>query len=161
MRWSEIDEARALWTIPGERAKNGRAHEVPLSAPALEIVRSIPRLDGSDLVLTTNGRTAISGFSKAKARLDCASGIGLSDRDEWRVHDIRRSVATLMAEMGIAPHVVDKLLNHVSGAIRGVAAVYNRHSYTDERRRALDAWARRLAAIVDAEAAGNVVAFAR
>ncbi len=161
MRWSEIDDARALWTIPGERAKNGRAHEVPLSAPALDILRAIPRLDGCDLVFTTNGRAAISGFSKAKARLDRASGVGLSDRDEWRIHDIRRSVTTFMAEMGIAPHVVDKLLNHVSGAIRGVAAVYNKHAYTDERRRALDAWARRLAAIVDSEATGNVVAFAR
>jgi integrase len=161
MRWSEIDQARALWTIPGERAKNGRAHEVPLPAPALDILRAIPRLDGSDFVLTTTGSAPISGFSKAKARLDRASGVGLTDRDEWRVHDIRRSVTTFMAEMGIAPHVVDKLLNHVSGSIRGVAAVYNRHSYTDERRRALDAWDRRLAVIVDAEPRGNVIAFGR
>jgi len=161
MRWSEIDEARALWTIPGDRAKNGRAHEVPLSAPALDVLRSLPRLDGSDLVFTTNGQASISGFSKAKARLDRASGVGLTERDEWRVHDLRRTVTTFMAGMEIAPHVVDKLLNHVSGTIRGVAAVYNRHSYTDERRRALDAWARRLAAIVATESVGNVVAFAR
>jgi integrase len=161
MRWSEIDEARALWTIPGERAKNGRAHEVPLPAPATDILGSIPRVDGSDLVFTTNGWSPISGFSKAKLRLDSASGVGLTERDEWRVHDIRRSVTTFMAEMGIPPHVVDKLLNHVSGSIRGVAAVYNRHAYTDERRRALDAWARRLAAIVDGDRRGNVVAFGR
>jgi integrase len=161
MRWSELDETHALWTIPGERAKNGRAHEVPLSEPAIDILRSIPRLDGSDLVFTTNGRAAISGFSKAKARLDDVSGVGLTERDEWRVHDIRRSVTTFMAEMGIAPHVVDKLLNHVSGSIRGVAAVYNRHSYTDERHRALDAWANRLAVIVDTKPRSNVVAFGR
>jgi integrase len=161
IRWSEIDEARALWTIPGERAKNGRAHQVPLPAPAIDILGSIPRVDGSDLVFTTNGQTPISGFSKAKLRLDNASGVGLTGRDEWRVHDIRRSVTTFMAEMGIAPHVVDKLLNHVSGSIRGVAAVYNRHAYTDERRRALDAWANRLAAIVDGDRRGNVVAFGR
>jgi hypothetical protein len=134
---------------------------VPLSAAALGVLRALPRLDGTDLVFTTNGRAAISGFSKAKARLDRASGVGLTERDGWRVHDIRRSVITFMAEMGIAPHVVDKLLNHVSGAIRGVAAVYNRHSYTDERRRALDAWSHRLATIVDAAAATNVVAFGR
>jgi integrase len=161
MRWSEIDEARALWTIPGERAKNGRAHEVPLAAPALGILGSIPRVEGSDLVFSTNGRTPISGFSKAKLRLDHASGVGLTERDEWRLHDIRRSVTTFLAEMGVAPHVVDKLLNHVSGSIRGVAAVYNRHGYTDERRRALDAWANRLAAIVDGEQGHNVVAFGR
>jgi integrase len=112
-------------------------------------------------VFTTNGRSSISGFSKAKARLDRASGVGLTDRDEWRVHDIRRSVTTFMAEMGTPPHVVDKLLNHVSGSIRGVAAVYNRHGYTDERRRALDAWAQRLAAIVDDEPRSNIVAFGR
>ena len=161
MRWSEIDEARALWTIPGDRAKNGRAHEVPLSGAALEIQCSIPRVEGSDFVFSTNGRSSISGFSKAKARLDRDSGIGLTDRDEWRVHDIRRSVTTFMAEMGIAPHVVDKLLNHVSGSIHGVAAVYNRHGYTDERRRALDAWAQRLAAIVADEPRSNIVAFGR
>jgi integrase len=161
MRWPEIDETRALWVIPGERAKNGRAHEVPLSGPAIDILRAIPRLDGSDLVFTTNGQTAINGFSKAKARLDRASGVGLADRDKWRVHDIRRSVTTFMAQMGIAPHVVDKLLNHVSGSIRGVAAVYNRHAYTDERRRALDAWAQRLAAIADDEPRTNVVVFGR
>jgi integrase len=161
IRWSEIDEARALWTIPGERAKNARAHQVPLPALATDILGSIPRIEGSDLVFTTNRQTPISGFSKAKLRLDKASGVGLTDRDEWRVHDIRRSVTTFMAEMGIAPHVVDKLLNHVSGSIRGVAAVYNRYAYTDERRRALDAWANRLAAIVDGNRRGNVVAFGR
>jgi integrase len=107
---------------------------------------------------TTNGRTAISGFSRAKLRLDRVSGVGLTDRDEWRLHDLRRSAATHMAEMGIAPHVVDRLLNHVSGSIRGVAAVYNRHSNIDERRRALEGWALRL---VDGERRGNVVAFTR
>jgi integrase len=161
MRWSEIDETRALWVIPGERAKNRRTHEVPLSRPAIDILCSTPRLDGSDLVFTTSGRAAISGFSKAKARLDRASRIGLTDRDEWRVHDIRRSVTTFMAEMGVPPHVVDKLLNHVSGSIRGVAAVYNRHGYTDERRRALDAWAQRLVAIVGDEPRSNVIALGR
>jgi integrase len=161
MLWSEIDGPRALWVIPGNRAKNGRAHEVPLSGAALEILSSIPRVTGSDFVFTTNGRSPISGFSKAKARLDRAARVGLDNRDEWRMHDVRRSVTTFMAEMGIAPHVVDKLLNHVSGSIRGVAAVYNRAGYTDERRRALDAWAQRLAAIVDDEPRRNVVAFVR
>jgi integrase len=161
MQWREIDEARALWTLPAARSKNKRGHEVPLASAAIDILRSIPRLDGSDLVFTTNGQTPISGFSKAKLRLDNASGVGLTDRDEWRIHDIRRSVTTFMAEMAIPPHVVDKMLNHVSGAIRGVAAVYNVHGYTDERRRALDAWARRLAAVVDAEPTSNVVAFGR
>jgi integrase len=138
---------------------SGRAHEVPLTSSALDTLRSIPRVEDVDLVFTTNGQTPISGFSKAKLRLDQASGVGFTDRDEWRVHDIRRSVATFMAEMGIAPHVVDKLLNHVSGSIRGVAAVYNRHGYTDERRRALDAWAHRLTAIADGEPRSNVLAF--
>src|SRR5262249_42140187 len=153
-----IDEGRALWTIPGDRAKNGRTHEVPLSTLAIDVLRSVPRLDDPDLVFTTNGRAPISGFSKAKLRLDRASGVGLTDRDEWRVHDIRRTVTTYLAGMNFPPHVVDKILNHVAGTIRGVAAVYNRYSYFDERRRALDAWAERLKLIVEPDGSSNVVA---
>lgn len=157
MRWSEINEGRALWTIPGDRAKNGRTHEVPLTALAMDVLGSVPRLTDSDLVFTTNGRTPISGFSKAKLRLDQASGVGLTDRDEWRVHDIRRTVTTYLAGMNFPPHVVDKILNHVAGAIRGVAAVYNRYSYLDERRSALEAWAARLRSIIEPREASKVV----
>jgi hypothetical protein len=81
---------------------------------------------------------------------------------DWRLHDLRRTFSTGMAELGIAPHVVEKILNHQTGAISGVAAVYNRFQYIEERRRALDAWGARLLAIVDDSApAGNVVGLRR
>ena len=125
---------------------------------ALDILRAIPRVEGNDLVFSTNGATPISGFSRAKARLDKVSGVGTSDADEWRLHDLRRTVTTHLARMNFPPHVVDKILNHVTGALGGVAAVYNRHDYLPERRQALDAWANRLQSILRPAEAPNVVA---
>jgi integrase len=149
VRWNEINLEGALWTIPAEKSKNGQAHEVPLSPAALDILNSLPHM--GELVFTTTGTTPISGFSKAKVRLD-----KLSEVTDWRLHDLRRTATTGMAKMGIAPHVVDRILNHTAGTIRGVAAVYNRHAYLDERRVALDAWARRVDALVNGTPATQV-----
>jgi integrase len=154
MRWSELDLDAAMWTLPAERAKNDKAHHVPLSVQAIALIRSLPRLDGTDFVFTTTGRTPISGFGRAKQRLDeTVQTIRREEAEvagesfdkaaafpEWRFHDFRRTAVTGMAEMGIAPHVADRILNHVQGTIRGVAAVYNRHAYLDERRKALQDW---------------------
>jgi integrase len=149
MEWSEIDLEKRTWTMPREKAKNNRAHEVQLSAAAIQILNSIPRV-GDGLVFTSTGTTPVSGFSRIKRRLDAA--MLAAKRDElgekcdgiphWIFHDLRRTAATGMARFGFPPHVVDKVLNHVSGTIRGVAAVYNRFEYLDERRGALDAWGR-------------------
>lgn len=161
MRWAELDLDAALWTLPAERAKNSQAHHVPLSPPAVTLIRSLPRLAHSEFLFTTTGATPISGFSRAKMRLDAAMLSILrneamkrgEDPDtvgrlpEWRFHDIRRTATTGMAQMGIAPHVADRILNHVQGTIRGVAAVYNRHTYLRERRQALELWAEKLATI--------------
>ncbi|HEY0837204.1 MAG TPA: site-specific integrase, partial [Azospirillum sp.] len=166
MRWSEIHLEQAMWTIPAERAKNGCAHHVPLSPAAAEIIRSLPRLDSSDLVFTTTGRTPISGWTRAKARIDAAVVVLMTEEAmaagqdatrikpmaDWRFHDIRRSVTTGLAAMGVAPHVADRILNHVQGTISGVAAVYNRHKYLEERQAALVAWAERLKVIVESKA---------
>jgi integrase len=148
MEWSEIDFDKKIWSIPRHRAKNDRAHEVHLSASALEILHILPRVSGWP-VFTTNGRP-VSGFSQGKKRLDAAMLAAkrddLGDSTEaiphWILHDLRRTAATGMARLNIAPHVVDKVLNHVSGTIRGVAAVYNRFEYLEERRGALEAWGR-------------------
>jgi len=142
MRWDEVDLDGALWTIPSEKSKNGRVHQVPLSPTALDIIKALPRM--GEVVFTTSGTKPISGFSKAKVRLDKLSGV-----TEWRLHDLRRTATTGMAKMGIGPHVVARILNHGAGTIRGVAAVYNRHAYLDERRTALEAWARRVDALVN------------
>jgi integrase len=161
MEWAEVDLDRRLWTIPREKAKNNRAHEVHFSALAIEILEGLPRLGETRFVLTTNGERPISGFSKSKDRLDghmldqvraqlatVGKDPGGAQIDEWILHDLRRTAATGMARLNIPPHVVDKILNHVSGSIRGVAAVYNRHSYLDERKSALEAWARHVENIV-------------
>jgi integrase len=165
MEWSEMTLDKGLWTIPREKAKNDRTHEVHLSELALEIISVLPRIsrpraDGtgsepSPFVFTTNGERPVSGFSKAKRRLDKhmlqALGAQLEATGKnphqaaievWILHDLRRTAATGMARLNIAPHVVDRILNHVSGTIKGVAAVYNRHAYLDERKAALEAWGR-------------------
>ena len=135
MRWQDIDLDTALWTIPRELTKGDRAHEVPLSQPAIEIVASLPKVNHS-LVFTTNGKVPVAGFSNAKRRLD-----ELSKVTDWRLHDLRRTAASGMARLGVAPHVVEKVLAHKSGTITGVAAIYNRHAYQAEKRDALDSWA--------------------
>jgi len=138
MRWSELDLAKGTWTIPAKRAKNANAHIVPLAPLALDILKSVPRFLGSDLVFTTTGKTAVSGFGRLKRRLEDAVGL---DAEDWRLHDVRRTVATNMAMMGIQPHIIEAVLNHKTGIVSGVAAVYNRHAYLDEKREALERWA--------------------
>jgi integrase len=139
MRWSEIDFTNATWTIPAKRAKNATTHTVPLAPLALDILKSMPRFLNSDLVFTTNGKTPISGFGRLKQRLDIAVGL---DAEDWRFHDIRRTVATNMAMLGVAPHIIEAVLNHRTGIVSGVAAIYNRYAYLDEKREALEQWAR-------------------
>jgi integrase len=147
MEWAELSADFAAWTIPAARAKNGKAHIVHLSEPARAILRTIPRREKSRFVLTTTGTGPINSFTRAKewlhAKILLERGEAASDMQalDWTVHDFRRTGVTVLAGMGFAIHVADKLLNHVQGAIRGVAAVYQRNEFLPERARALDAWA--------------------
>ena len=142
MRWSEIDFDARLWTIPKERVKNGVAHAVPLSAAALAVLAALPRIgDGTaDLVFTTNGRTPVQGFGKAKNRLDLATSADGGPLAPWRLHDLRRTAATGMARLGVMLPVVERVLNHTSGTFGGVAGVYQRHDFAAEKREGLDRW---------------------
>jgi integrase len=133
MRWSEIDGNK--WIIPAERAKNGKPHVVPLSAFALAKLAEVPRFLDCDLVFTTTHRTPVSGFYKMVRRLSKGSGTS-----GWRLHDLRRTAASGMARAGVSPHVIERVLNHVSGTISGVAAIYNRYGYDKEKTEALEAW---------------------
>ena len=168
MHWSEIEFDKRTWTIPRERAKNDREHAVHLSDLAIEIIEALPRFANGvgkgpepDLVFTTTGETHVSGYSKAKDRLDrhmldiMRSDLVDAGKDaaraaigEWIFHDLRRTAATGMAKLNAAPHVVDRILNHVSGTIRGVAAIYNRHAYIEERKTALHTWSRYVESLV-------------
>jgi integrase len=137
MRWSQIDPDAAVWHIPASLAKNGKAHDVFLPPLALAILAAIPRFAGCDLVFSLDGKGAISGFSYAKARVARAMG----STEAWSLHDLRRSMASGMAGLGIAPHVLDKCLNHTAGTLSAIALVYNRFQYRSERENAHRIWA--------------------
>ena len=140
------------WALTGARTKNRKPHTVPLPPPARAIIDEYRR---PGFLFTTNGgRSAVSGFSRAKERLDSLMEEVLGRPiAPWRIHDLRRTVATGMAEMGIAPHIVEAVLNHISGARAGVAGIYNRAAYVPERRVALEWWAARIERIVTGKAA--------
>lgn len=143
---------------------------MPLNAAAQEVIATLPRVAGrAGYLFTTSGETAISGYSNAKERLDKfmlavareeAAERGLNPDDveipEWRLHDLRRTMASGMARLGHAPHVVEAVLNHTGGTISGVAAVYNRYSYADEKAQALNAWGSHVGQLVTAAPSGAV-----
>lgn len=165
MTWAEVDLEAKTWTIPPERAKNDELHDVPLSDMAVRLLQGVPRLSNrSGLVFSLNGDTPFNGFSRAKRRLDDAiekifeaDGAAEEQSMPWTLHDLRRTVATRMAELGQPVHVTEAVLNHRSGTIKGVAAVYQRYKYSKEKRAALDAWASLLQSIVEGRAPNNVV----
>jgi integrase len=152
--WSEIDFGKALWSIHGNRTKNALPHEVPLSALAVDILRKQQRRDDRDLIFGSRDGS-FQGWSNAKAALDRRIQIQMRPQDHrailepWRLHDIRRTVATRLGDIGVLPHVVEAILNHTSGSRAGVAGIYNRATYALEKRAALNLWAQRLAAIVE------------
>ncbi len=155
MAWSELADDLSVWTIPSQRAKNKAAHIVPLALQAQIIVRAASRIEGQPLVFPGT-RGPFNGFSKAKDALDKASGV-----KNWRLHDLRRSMATNLQKLGVRLEVTEAVLNHVSGSRAGIVGVYQRHEYAAEKRQALDAWARRLDAIVKGGAGSNVVELAK
>ncbi|WP_043342841.1 tyrosine-type recombinase/integrase [Belnapia moabensis] len=140
LRWSELSADLSTWILPSTRAKNGKAHVVHLAEPARAILTGLPRIAGQDLVFSTTGTTAPSGFSRAKLALDTAMAKDTGPTPSWRFHDFRRTAVTWLAGAGFAPHVADRLLNHVTGSIHGVAAIYQRGEFLAERRAALEAW---------------------
>jgi len=161
MQWKELSADFSVWTVPAERAKNGKAHIVHLAEPARAILQKIPRGENAKYVLTTTGTGPINSFTRAKQWLDAKILLerGEAARDmpalDWTVHDFRRTGVTVLAGMGFPIHVAGKLLNHVQGAIRGVAAVYQRAEFLPERARALDAWAAYVLRQADGKAAGE------
>jgi integrase len=149
LRWAEVDLDAGTLTIPGERVKNGRTLMVPLVPAAASILRSTPRREGRIYVFGQRG-AAFNGWEKSTAdlrrRVMAATGRELVD---FRLHDLRRSAATGMADIGIAPHIIEAALNHVSGHKGGVAGIYNRSTYSAEKRQALDRWADHVAGVVE------------
>ncbi len=167
LRWDELSADLTTWTLPAERAKNGRAHVVHLPEPVRAILGALPRRRDCPFVFPADSGRPISAFSAAKRKLDAAitakrdeAGIEPPALPAWTLHDFRRAGVTELAGMGFAPHICDRLLNHVSGAIRGVAAVYQKAEFLAERKAALEAWAKHVLAAAEARpAGGNVVQF--
>lgn len=157
---AEFDLKGKLWTIPAARAKNASEHRVPLSGAAVAILKATPAVEGSGKLFPARGRpeNGPSGFSKAQARLRDGMVAALGDVPEWRLHDVRRTVATGLQRLGTRLEVTEAVLNHISGSRAGITGVYQRHHFADEKRHALDAWAAEVARIVEGEGRGNVVA---
>jgi integrase len=153
MKWSEVDLDRGLWTIPRERTKNSLTHEVPLSDLTLHTLRSTPRREGREFVFG-QGQGGFSGWSKSKARLDIRVAKAGAVIRPWRLHDLRRTAATRLGELGTLPHVIEAILNHISGHKAGVAGIYNRATYAKEKREALNRWADYIHGIKDKSADG-------
>jgi len=152
LRWDEIRDNMIV--LPPERTKNGRSHVIPLSGPARAIINAQPQrvnIDGKTRELVFGfGEGAFAGWGKCRERLN--KRITKATRKalpHWTPHDLRRTTATMMAECGVQPHVIEAVLNHVSGHRAGVAGIYNRASYEREKVIALDLWADRLTAIVE------------
>jgi integrase len=159
MRWRDLaglENGSPLWSIPGEVTKNRRPHDVPLAPEAVAVIRSLPIMavtrdkgeQQSDFVFTTTGTKPWAAYSKLKRQIDdqIAKAIAESDGEPmapWTFHDLRRSLVTGMNDRGIAPpHIIEAVVNHISGHRGGIAGIYNRAVYMDERRRALEAWAK-------------------
>jgi integrase len=146
IRFRELDAERGTWTLPGERSKNGRPHTLPLPPAAWDIINSVPRRASRDQLFGDRAARGFSAWAQGKAGLDRRLGDAVAP---FQLHDIRRTVATGLADIGITPHVIEQILNHQSGHKRGPAGIYNRSSYEREVKAALALWADHIRSIVD------------
>src|SRR5581483_3579005 len=160
--WDEFDLDKRVWTLPAARTKNGRSHTVPLSAQAVALLNSLPRIGRRPtLVFTTSGETMLSGLSRAKNRLDgrmLELAQEMNSRAEippFVLHDLRRTCATGLQKRGVALPVIEKVLNHTSGSFAGIVGVYQLHDFADEKRAALETWGRHVESIIYSRAIVN------
>jgi integrase len=153
LMWSEVDLNARTITIPGSRTKNKQEHIVPLSDTAMSILAGVAQREGREHLFGRTHAAGFSGWSRAKAEFDQVVKI-----KDWTLHDLRRTAATQMAELGVQPHIIEAVLNHISGHKGGVAGVYNRATYLPEKRGALDTWAHHLKTIVAQATGANVTA---
>jgi integrase len=150
MRWQDVDLERKLWKLSADQTKAGRVHDVPLSPAVVGILSHLPRFRGPFVFTTTSGEKPINSFSDCRNALDAAI---LADKPkgteapDYVIHDFRRTATSWLAEHGLPPHVLSALLNHSPGAAQGVLSIYNRFRYLDERREALERWAKHLSSL--------------
>jgi integrase len=169
LEWAEIDREARVWVLPPSRSKNGVAARQPLSSLAVAELDILAKRHGtaagwpkSGLVFSTTGNTSVSGYSRAKNRLDKAIDALTEKQDAlpsapWRLHDLRRTLATGLQRLGVRFEVTEAVLNHVSGSKSGVAGIYQRHDWAQEKAAALDAWAAHVAALLTGADKTNVI----
>jgi integrase len=141
LRWEEVHDEQIV--LPSQRTKNKRTHIVPLSDPARTMLNPF-RADGRAHVFGRVDSIGFDGWGYAKRNLDARVAL-----EHWTIHDIRRTVATRMAELGVQPHIIEAVLNHVSGHKGGIAGIYNRATYDKEKREALNVWAEHVTALIE------------
>ena len=151
LTWSEVDLDERLISLARERVKNDRAHEIPLSPQAIDLIEVLPR-NSERYVLSLRGGP-IGGFGKLKVRLDKTCGV-----KNWVLHDLRRTVVSGMARLGVNLPVIEKVANHISGSFTGVVRIYQRHDFAEEKKKALELWGAHVESIVsDKPAKAKVV----
>ena len=147
MKWEHIDFGTGVWNIPAENTKNKVEHYIPLQPLALDMIESLKPLTGEQAFVFNSMRvdnTPIAGFTKLIMRIKKMTSI-----KDFRLHDLRRTVATNLAKDGVPIHVLKKILNHTEGKKQDITSVYNRYDYMDEKRTALINWSRNLMGIVN------------
>jgi integrase len=164
LQWKELSDDLSSLSLSGTRTKNGRAHEVPLPPLARDLLRGLRRFEDCPFVFSINGETRVGGYAKAKKRLDDTMlALARKERGEdatieqFILHDLRRTCATGMASIGIAPHIIEACLNHISGAKAGVAGTYNVEQYAKEKKAALQRWADHVEGLVSGKGEDNVI----
>jgi integrase len=156
MRWGELDPGLTLWTLPRERVKNGVLHHVPVAAAARDVLLGLPRLAGeAGYVFTTDGTVPAAAFSGAKRHLDTAIAAlnGGAPVKPWVLHDLRRSMASGAAKLGVRIEVIERCLNHRSGSFAGVTGTYQRYDFRAEMQEALELWGQHVLALGQGEPA--------
>jgi integrase len=158
MTWKELDLDKRIWTIPGSRTKNKREHVIHINDQALAILESIKPIDGCEFVFTSTGKKSAKGYSHAKLELDRRMKVALGNKfEDWHTHDIRHTAATKMAMLKFSPHIVDRVLNHVSGT-KKMVKTYQHYEYMDDRKAAIYALGNYVQSLVDPQVS-NVVEF--
>ena len=154
LRWSELNLTKRQLVLPPPRVKNWREHVLPLSDAAVTILSETPKWEGNDYVFGQSGSSGYSGWSQPKRRLDqrinaARQQCGDEPMPDWRLHDLRRTAASGMARLGVALPVIERVLNHVSGSFAGIVGVYQRHTFENEMRAALELWGKHVLSVCE------------
>jgi integrase len=150
LRWAEVADGQI--SLSGKRTKSGKPHIIPLSAPARSIIEGSPQIAGSEFVFTVDGTKPITGWPRAKQRIDKLAAI-----EPWRIHDLRRTTATGLQRLKVPLTVTEAVLGHTTGSRAGIVGVYQVHDYADEKRAALEAWGAHITALVEGRKPGKVL----